>query len=69
MNLKSLLVLLLSGRFGVSGLKKAGGTKPWNLDSAVDESGWADERIPAEANPYLKEALEDFNAYEPWDHP
>ncbi|KAF4334294.1 hypothetical protein FBEOM_11879 [Fusarium beomiforme] len=69
MNLKFFLVVLFNGKLGVNSVDMARGTQPWDLCVAVDESGWANEKVPAEANPYLKEALEDFNAYEPWDHP
>ena len=35
----------------------------------VDESGWAEEPIPAESDPKLAKLLDEMNAYESWDYP
>jgi hypothetical protein len=35
----------------------------------IDESGWADEPIPAENDPELARILDTYNAPEPWDLP
>lgn len=38
-------------------------------DLVVDESGWDDEFVAAEHDPKVKQILEKYNAYEPWDRP